>query len=154
GRLWFANGNFVQTIDPGHAHRGTIPPPVHIEQVIADRKSYSPTGAVRLPALTRDLEIDYVGLSYSVPQKVLFRYRLEGRDTAWQEAGTRRQAFYNDLRSGSYRFRVIACNSDGIWNTEGATLEFSVAAAWYQTAWFYLAVAGMVSALLFALYRL
>jgi signal transduction histidine kinase len=144
----------VQTIDPAQVHHNTIPPPVHIEQVIADRKSYSTTGAVRLPALTRDLEIDYVGLSYSVPQKVLFRYWLEGRDTSWQEAGTRRQAFYNDLRPGPYRFHVMACNHDGLWNTEGAMLEFSVAASWYQTVWFYLAVAGAVSVLLFAVYRL
>src|SRR6266436_6286308 len=71
---------------------------------------------LRLPPLTRDLEIDYTALSFVVPQKVLFRYRLDGRDSAWQEPGTRRQAFYSDLRPGRYRFRVIACNNDGVWN--------------------------------------
>ena len=65
-----------------------------------------------------------------------FRYKLEGRDTDWQEAGTRRQAFYSDLRPGKYRFRVIACNNDGVWNDDGATLDFSIAPAWYQTNWF------------------
>jgi signal transduction histidine kinase/ligand-binding sensor domain-containing protein len=153
GRLWFANGDFVQTIDPAHIHRDTVPPPVHIEQVIADRKSYSPTGVVRLPALTRDLEIDYVGLSYSVPQKVLFRYRLEGRDRTWQEAGIRRQAFYNDLRPGPYRFRVIACNSDGLWNEAGAALELVVAPAFYQTIWFQTSGAIAFLAFLWGLYR-
>jgi hypothetical protein len=109
---------------------------VRVEEVIADRKNYSPRKDLRLPPLTRDLEIDYTALSFVVPQKVRFRYKLEGRDTAWQEPGTRRQAFYNDLRPGRYRFRVIACNNDGVWNEAGATLDFNVAPAWYQTNWF------------------
>ena len=65
-----------------------------------------------------------------------FRYKLEGRDATWQDPGTRRQAFYNDLSPGKYRFQVIACNNDGVWNEQGATLGFSVLPAWYQTAWF------------------
>src|SRR5258707_168287 len=123
-------------IDPGHLSGNALPPPVHVEGVIADRKNYSPSEDLRLPPLTRDLEIDYTALSFVVPQKVRFRYRLEGRDAAWQEPGTRRQAFYSDLRPGRYQFRVIACNNDGVWNEEGATLNFSVAPAWYQTNWF------------------
>jgi signal transduction histidine kinase/ligand-binding sensor domain-containing protein len=153
GRLWFANGNFLQTIDPGHVHRDTVPPPVHIEQVVADRKNYSPIGVVRLPARTRDLEIDYVGLSYSVPQKVLFRYRLDGRDPDWQEPGTRRQAFYSDLRPGTYRFRVTASNNDGLWNEDGAALELVVAPAFYQNIWFQTSGAITFLALLWGLYR-
>ena len=88
---------------------------------------------MRLPPLTRNLQIDYVGLSFVAPQKIRFRYRLDGRDDAWQEPGTRRQAFYNDLRPGTYRFHVIASNNDGVWNEEGASLEIVVAPAWYQT---------------------
>ena len=136
GRLWFANGDVLQMIDPGHLSGNALPPPVHVEEVIADRKNYSPGKDLRLPPLTRDLEIDYTALSFVVPQKVRFRYKLEGRDAAWQEPGTRRQAFYSDLRPGKYRFRVIACNNDGVWNEAGATLDFSVAPAWYQTNWF------------------
>ena len=136
GRLWFANGYALQMIDPGHLSGNALPPPVHVEEVIADRKSYSPGKDLRLPPLTRDLEIDYTALSFVVPQKVRFRYKLEGRDAAWQEPGTRRQAFYSDLRPGKYRFRVIACNNDGVWNEAGAMLDFSVAPAWYQTNWF------------------
>jgi signal transduction histidine kinase/streptogramin lyase len=136
GRLWFANGVVLQMIDPGHLSGNALPPPVHVEEVIADRKKYSPGKDLRLPPLTRDLEIDYTALSFVVPQKVRFRYKLEGRDAAWQEPGTRRQAFYSDLRPGRYRFRVIACNNDGVWNDAGATLDFSVAPAWYQTNWF------------------
>ena len=137
GRVWFASlGCCLQAIDPARLKRNSIAPPVHIEQIVADRKSYPAAGTVRLPPHTRDLQIDYVGLSFVVPQKVLFRYWLEGRDASWQEPVTRRQAFYNDLRPGPYRFRVIASNNDGVWNEEGATLDFVVAAAWYQTRWF------------------
>src|SRR6202020_3238460 len=71
-----------------------------------------------------------------MPQRMGFRYRLEGRDRDWENPGLRRQAFYSDLRPGSYRFRVIASNNDGVWNETGATLDFKVAAAWYQTIWF------------------
>jgi signal transduction histidine kinase/ligand-binding sensor domain-containing protein len=136
GRLWFANGAVLQMIDPNHLSGNALPPPVHVEEVIADRKNYSPNQDLRLPPLTRDLEIDYTALSFVAPQKVRFRYRLEGRDAAWQDAGTRRHAFYNDLRPGRYRFRVIACNNDGVWNDTGAALNFSVAPTWYQTNWF------------------
>jgi signal transduction histidine kinase/streptogramin lyase len=137
GRLWFANGNVVQVIDPANMPENTVPPPVDISAVIADHKAYPLGSAIRLPPLTRDLEIDYTALSYIAPQRVLFRYKLEGHDRDWQEPGTRRQAFYNDLRPGQYRFRVIACNNDGIWNDTGATLDFSIAPAWFQTKWFF-----------------
>jgi signal transduction histidine kinase len=154
GRLWFANGVVLQMIDPGHLNGNALPPPVHVEGVIADRKNYSPGKDLRLPPLTRDLEIDYTALSFVVPQKVRFRYRLEGRDAAWQEPGTRRQAFYSDLRPGRYRFRVIACNNDGLWNDAGATLDFSVAPAWYQTNLFRILciVSGVL--ILWVIYRL
>src|SRR5271154_2870062 len=92
GRLWFANGSVLQTVDPAHMAGNTVPPPVHINGIVADRKSYSPQEALRLPPLTRDLEIDYTALSFSAPKKVLFRYMLEGHDAGWQEPGTRRQA--------------------------------------------------------------
>src|SRR5262249_7900856 len=111
-------------------------------------------GVVRLPALTRDLEIDYVGLSFVAPQRVQFRYRLEGRDAIWQEPGTRRQAFYSDLRPGTYRFRGIASNNDGVWNEEGASLEIVIAPAWYQTRIF-LVLGVLVGGLaVWATYRL
>src|SRR5215472_3138760 len=104
-----------------------IPPPVHIENVIADHRSYGASDIVALPANTSDLQIDYAALSFANPQKVAFRYKLEDRDKTWEEAGARRQAFYNDLPPGRYRFHVIASNNDGVWNEEGATLTFSIA---------------------------
>jgi ligand-binding sensor domain-containing protein len=136
GRLWFANKAVLQMIDPSHLFRNEILPPVHLESVVADGKQFSTTGTVRLPSLVRDLEIDYTALSFVNPRRVRFRYRLEGRDASWQEAGTRRQAFYNDLGPGQYRFHVIACNNDQVWNETGATLDFSIPPAWYQTNWF------------------
>ena len=154
GRLWFANGNVLQMIDPDHMTGNAVAPPVHIETIVADRKSYSAEEGLRLPARTRDLAIDYTAPSFVVPQKVRFRYMLEGHDEGWQEAGTRRQAFYNDLRPGHYRFRVIASNNDGLWNEQGATLNFGVAPAWYQTNWF--RVLSVVSGLfvVWSVYRL
>src|SRR5271165_2252517 len=154
GRLWFVNGHILQSIYPDHLQRNLVPPPVHVEGVIADRKNYPVGEGLSLPALTRDLEIDYTALSYVAPQKVRFRYKLEGHDVNWQEPGTRRQAFYNDLRPGKYRFRVIACNNDGVWNEEGATLDFNVAPAWYQTSWFLLLGVIAVIFVAWALYRL
>ena len=154
GRLWFVNDSILQVVDPGHLPRNPTPPPVHVEGVVADRKRYSPDDGLRLPPLTRDLEIDYSALSFVNPAKVRFRYMLEGHDRGWQEPGTRRQAFYTDLRPGNYRFRVIACNDDGVWNEAGATLNFVVAAKWYQTKWFLVGcfLGGIL--ILWALHRL
>jgi PAS domain S-box-containing protein len=154
GRLWFANQNFVQMIDPAHLDRNLTPPPVHVEEIVADHKPLSPRDGLRLPPLTRDLEIDYTALSFVAPQKVRFRYKLEGHDSEWQDPGTRRQAFYSDLPPANYRFRVIASNNDGVWNEEGATLAFSVAAAWFQTWWFRAGSLAALLALLWCIYRL
>jgi len=146
GRLWFGAGFVVQSINPGRPLRNPIPPPVHMEKVIADHREFGAAAPIELPALTRDIEVDYTALSFPVPQKVSFRYQLEGRDAGWVEAGTRRQAFYSSLRPGRYRFHVIASNNDGVWNEEGARLDLSVAPAWYQKSWvqgFFL-VAGLL----------
>jgi signal transduction histidine kinase/ligand-binding sensor domain-containing protein len=136
GRLWFVNLSLLQMIDPAHLNGNLIPPPVHIEQIVADRRNYLPKDGLRLPALTRDLEIDYTALSFMAPQKMRFRYRLQGRDTEWQDSGTRRQAFYTDLRPGLYRFRAIASNNDGVWNETGAAVDFEIPPAFFQTKWF------------------
>ena len=154
GQLWFVNNTVAQMVDPNHLNRNEVPPPVHIEEVLADHKGYLAHNDLRLPALTRDLEIDYTALSFSAPKKVRFRYKLEGRDGDWQEPGTRRQAIYSDLPPARYRFRVIACNNEGVWNTDGASLAFSVAPAWYQTSAFRSLCIGSVIFLVWAIYRL
>ena len=154
GHLWFANDTVAQMIDPDGLLRNPIPPPVHIEDVIADRKTYSPQNGLRLPALTRDLEIDYTALSFVVPQKVRFRYKLEGYDRDWQDPQNRRQAFYSNLRPGKYQFRVMACNNSGVWNEAGATLDFNIAPAYYQTNWFLAVCIATASATLYLFYCL
>ena len=154
GRLWFANDTLLQVVDPHHLNENRITPPVHIEQIVADRKNYAPQEKLRLPPRTRDIEIDYTALSFVVPQKVRFRYKLDGRDADWQDPGTRRQAFYSDLPPGQYRFRVTGCNNDGLWNEAGAVLNFGIEPTYYQTPWFRLLVAVLSLAALVGLYRL
>jgi ligand-binding sensor domain-containing protein/signal transduction histidine kinase len=157
GRLWFPGLGGVSVVDPSHLPFNKLPPPVHIEQVIADRKPYeaSTAGAkMRLPPRVRDLEIDYTALSLVAPEKVLFRYKLEGWDRDWQDVGTRRQAFYTNLAPRNYRFRVMACNNSGVWNEAGEFLDFSIAPAYYQTTWFRVLLATAFIALLATLYRL
>jgi len=109
---------------------------------------------LHLPALTRDLEIDYTVYSLTIPEKVRFRYRLEGVDQSWQDVGSRRQAYFSNLKPGRYHFNVSASNNDGLWNETGASLDFAIAPAFYQTRSFIAlcAVAGAV--LLYLLYML
>lgn len=136
GRLWFINGRAAQMIDPNRDYGSAIPPPVYIEGLLANHKSYPTQGNINLPPLKSELEIDYTALSYAVPRKVRFRYKLEGRDADWHDVGTRRQAFYSDLGPGQYRFHVIAGSNDGVWNETGATLDFIIEPTWYQTTTF------------------
>jgi signal transduction histidine kinase len=156
--LWFLPENGVSILDPGHLTVNTLPPPVHIEQVTADRKTYEAgsgvVGELRLPPLTRDLQIDYTALSLVASEKVLFRYKLEGWDRDWQDVGNRRQAFYDNLPPRSYRFRVIAANNSGVWNATGASLDFAIAPAFYQTAWFVALSAGALLAVLWGAHRM
>ena len=153
GRLWFVTGVSVQMLDPDRLYENALPPPVYVEGVVADHKRFDATSFVKVPALSRDLEIDYTAPSFSVPQKVRFRYMLAGRDREWQDAGTRRQAFYTDLKPGHYRFRVTACNSHGVWNQTGASLDFVVLPAYYQTWWFRALCVAAFLALLWGLYQ-
>jgi len=158
GKLWFLPWDGVSVVDPRRLPFNSLAPPVHIELITGDRKTYDATsgvnGPLRLPPLARDLGIDYTALSLVGREKVLFRYKLENWDGDWQDVGARRQAFYNNLPPGAYRFRVSACNNSGVWNEAGAFLDFSIAPAYYQTTWFRLALMVAFLALLAALYQL
>jgi signal transduction histidine kinase len=153
GRIWFLPLEGVSVIDPRHIPFNKIPPPVHIEEIIADRKTYDASSSLRLPPLVRDLEIDYTALSLVAPEKNRFRVKLEGRDPDWKDIGNERKAFYNDLPPRNYRFRVAASNNSGVWNEAGASLDFSIAPAYYQTVWFRALCAAAILGLLWALYR-
>jgi len=162
GRLWFVPIGGVTAIDLRHTPVNTVPPPVRIEQIIADRKSHwenlweAAASNLRLPARIRDLEIDYTALSLAAPEKIRFRVKLEGRDAGWKDAGNERKAFYTDLPPRRYTFRVIACNNSGVWNDAGESLDFSIDAAYYQTNLFLATCAAAFLAMLWGLhlYRL
>jgi len=151
GHLWFANNNVVQTFDPHVWRTNELPPNVVVERVAANGVNYAILHDLKLPPHVRNLEIDYTALSFVVPQKVRFRYKLEGHDNEWQDSQGRRQAFYTDLTPGNYTFHVIASNNDGVWNETGAALSLSVSPALDQTTWFrglcILAIAGILWAL-------
>ena len=158
GRLWFLSGDGVSVLNPRRLPTNGRSPPVQIETITADRRTYDATSVamapIRLPPRVRDVQIDYTALSLVAPEKNRFRYKLEGRDRDWQDVGTRRQAFYNDLPPGTYRFRVMASNNSGVWNETGASLDFAVAAAYYQTPWFLALSAGLVIGVIWAAHRL
>jgi len=161
GKLWFGVQNGVSVIDPRYLAFNKLPPPVHIEQITADRKTYwqnlysdASSAPPKLPPLVRDLTIDYTALSLVVSEKVRFRYKLEGWDRDWQDAGTRRQAFYTNLAPRRYRFRVMACNNSGVWNEAGTFLDFSIPPAYWQTNWFRALCVLAFVAILWAAYRL
>ena len=136
-------------------NRNRLAPTVVISTVISDSKSYAASKKLILPALTENLEIDYTALSLAIiPERVQFRYKLDGVDSGWQNAGARRQAYYTKLRPGAYKFHVIAANNDGVWNDAGATLNFNVSPAWFQAAWFRLLCVLSAIVLLSLLYGL
>jgi PAS domain S-box-containing protein len=158
GRLWFLPLDGVSVIDPHHLALNKLPPPVHIEQIVADGKTYDlssqGSGGVHLPPRVRDLTIDYTALSLVVPEKVRFRFKLEGQDADWREVVNQRRVEYSNLPPRHYRFRVMACNNSGVWNEAGATLDFVIPPAWYQTNWFRAVCAAAFLALVWAAYRL
>jgi ligand-binding sensor domain-containing protein len=136
GKIWFLPWDGVSVIDPHHLPFNKILPPVHIEKVTADDKSVDISNSVRLPTGVRHLDIDYTALSLVVPEKVRFRVKLEGEDKDWRELVNVRHVEYTNLPPKHYRFRVLACNNSGVWNEEGAALDFVIPPAWYQTNWF------------------
>ena len=154
-RLWVATSEGLGYLNlETHASKNDLPPPVQIETVIADGKAMPASRGIALPKLTHNLQIDYTAFSLTIPERVLFRYKLEGVDKDWQEANTRRQAYYTDLAPKKYRFLVKACNNDGVWNEDGAALNFSVDPAYYQTRWFQATCFAALLALFWGLYRL
>jgi len=158
GKIWFAQAGGVTLIDPRHLPRNELPPPVHIEQMTADGKVYDPpaagSGRLRLPARIRDLAVDYTALSLAVPEKVRFRVKLEGQDSEWREPVDPRRAHYTNLAPMDYRFRVTACNDSGVWNEEGAFLDFTIAPSYWQTNWFRALCAAVFLGVLWAAYRI
>jgi signal transduction histidine kinase/ligand-binding sensor domain-containing protein len=136
GKIWFVNYGTVSFFDPSRMTGNMLAPPVRVEQITADHRTYDAKSGLRLPPLVRDISIDYTALSLVAPEKVRFKYKLEGQDPTWREVVNDREARYSNLAPGAYRFRVIASNNSGLWNEEGATLDFRIAPAYWQTVWF------------------
>jgi len=153
GRIWFLPKDGVSVIDPHHLPFNKFLPPVHIEQIIADDKAYDLKPGIHLPAKVRDVRIDYTALSLVAPEKIHFKYKLEGQDRDWKEVINDRQAKYTNLAPRSYRFRVMASNNSGVWNEEGAALDFVIPPTWYQTNWFRAACVAAFLALLWTFYQ-
>ena len=154
GRIWFATTKGLAWINPKRIVWNTVPPPVLIESAIANGRKYNTSTFLKLPPRIANLQIAYTATSLTIPERVRFRYKLEGQDKEWQDAGTRREAFYTNLDPGSYQFHVIACNNDGVWNEAGTVLHFDVLPAFYQTVTFRILCVLALMAALWSLYRL
>lgn len=157
GRLWFATPKGLEQVDPAHFPVNTLPPPVALERFAVDDvvQNLPETGtAIRVPAGKNHFQFEYAALSFVAPQKVRYRFMLEGFDKVWTEAGTRRIAYYTNIPPGHYTFRVQAANNDGVWNTQGVALPFQLLPHFYQTLWFYILLGLVTAALVMLALRL
>ncbi|MCQ4163824.1 sensor histidine kinase [Tahibacter harae] len=153
GRLWFATTGGVAMLDPRRRVRNVLAPPVLIRSLDAGGAVLSPGPDLRFPAHTTALRIRYVGNSLAVPERVRFRSLLQGLDADWQDMGGRREAAYTNLGPGRYRFQVIAANDSGVWNTQGAGVDFVIEPAWFQTGLFRAALGAFLLLAAVLLYR-
>jgi ligand-binding sensor domain-containing protein/signal transduction histidine kinase len=154
GTLWFATLRGISVTNPEHQQENSLPPPVVIENATVDDQPAPPDERVVIgPSHTR-LALHYAGLSFVAPTRVRYRYRLEGFDPTWIDAGARRVAYYTNIPPGRYIFRVLAANNDGVWNETGATLEIRVLPHFWQTWWFRTLLGLAVLFLGFQIYRM
>ena len=153
GRLWFPTQIGVAVIDPADVPFNSLPPPMLIEGVVVDGTATGIRDKIRILPGQEGLEIHYTGLSFINPEHVHFRYRMEGLDKDWVEAGTRRTAFYSHVPPGSYRFSVIAANASGVWNLVGASLEVTVVPPFWRRWWFSTLIVTALAAIAIVLYR-
>ncbi|HYK88178.1 MAG TPA: response regulator, partial [Acidobacteriota bacterium] len=137
GTLMFPTMGGVALVNPAELKPNNLPPSVILEEVLVDGQPIDFSGRVEVPPGKGELEFQYTALSFLSPSKVRFKYKLEGYDTDWINAGTRRVAYYTNIPPRKYRFAVQACNNDGVWNTTGAALELYLTPHFYQAWWFY-----------------
>jgi signal transduction histidine kinase/ligand-binding sensor domain-containing protein len=154
GRLWFATTKGVAFIDPLRLAINPLPPPVVLESVVADDESVSLVEGARIAPGRKKFEFHYTALSFVSPEKLRFRYVLEGFDSDWTASHDRRAAYYTNLPPGPYRFRVKAANADGVWNEAGAAFAFELEPRFHQTRWFSLLLVGLLVLGGFGLHRL
>jgi signal transduction histidine kinase/ligand-binding sensor domain-containing protein/CheY-like chemotaxis protein/HPt (histidine-containing phosphotransfer) domain-containing protein len=154
GRLWFPGIHDIVSVDPQRIRLNMTPPLVHVERVLVDGIPLPPSDGVEVPAGRKQWEFQYTALSLVAPQRSRFKYRLEGFDTDWIDAGNRRSAYYSRLPPGHYTFRVMATNNDGVWSTQVATFGFKLKPLFYQTWWFGLLCVLAIVVAIYAWYQL
>ena len=154
GLIWFSLTSGLSSIDPRSLKRALVPAVTHITSLVVDGSPIEPVGNILVPSGRQRIVLGFVGLSLAIPERVKYRYRLDGFDHEWSEPVSAGEAIYTNLGPGTYRFRVMASNSDGTWNSVEQTLGFEIARAFWQTLWFRLAVALTVGFIAFAIYRI
>jgi signal transduction histidine kinase len=154
GRIWIATNRGLSLADPAHGERSAVPALIHVEDISTDGRSIDLHGSPRIPAGRRRITLTYAGLSLAMPERVMFRYRLDGFDRDWSEPVTARQAVYTNLNPGPYAFRVTASNGDGVWNGVEAVVRFDIQPSIWQAAWFQMSALLLCAAAGWAAYRL
>ena len=147
GRIWFISNTGVGVLARDGSARNDLAPPVTLRSATGGGATYSTAGPLTLPAGASALTIAYTAASLSVPERVRFRYKLENLDSDWVDAGGRREAVYNNLGPGRYRFRVVAANEDGVWNTAGATLAIEIPPTFFQ-GWPFMLLSALTAVIL------
>src|SRR6202023_991547 len=154
GRIWFSLRSGLSVVDPSQINENSVPALPHIEAITADNNPVNLAASVRIPPSPRRITFDYAGLSLAVPGRIRFRYFLEGFDSSWTQPVAAREAVYTNLGPGSYRFRLVASNSEGLWNGPETAIALNVAPAYDQTYWFRLLCVAAFLAFLWGLYQL
>ncbi|MCP4146545.1 MAG: helix-turn-helix domain-containing protein [bacterium] len=148
GLLWFPTIKGIVILDPATINYNSVAPPVFIERVVVDAVSRSKKALLELPADSNEIKIQFTALCYTAPAKIRFRYSLSvnGYEGKWVETHSRARVIYSQLPAGRYQFKVKACNNDGVWNTKGAAVSFTLVPPFHGTFWFYLFIAALVTA--------
>ena len=154
GRLWFSANRGLVAFDPRRQQRDSPAPPVAIEQVVVNGEISEAKFLGKLPPGEKNLQFRYTGINFTVPARMTFRYKLEGYDQNWIDAGTRRDAYYTKLPPGQFRFRVTACTASGICNEAGSAVDFNLAYRYYQRGWFLPGCVSFVGLMIWLFHRL
>jgi PAS domain S-box-containing protein len=154
GRIWFSLSSGLSVVNPSQIADKSVPALPHIEAITADNTTLKLAASVRIPPSPRRITFEYTGLSLAVPGRIRFRYFLEGFDSGWSQPVAAREAVYTNLGPGPYRFRLVASNSEGLWNGPETAIALNVAPAYYQTYWFRLLCVAAFLAFLWGLHQL
>jgi len=154
GKIWFSMNRGLSVVDPARASSVSPPALVHIDVVNVDGSPVSASDSLRLSGPHRRIIFNYVALSLSIPEHVQYKYKLDGVDETWSNPVTAREVTYNNLNSGRYRFRLMATNSQGVWNSSEVDLPVEIAPQYWQTSWFRIAAGMLGSLAVFLIYRL